>query len=72
MEDNQIGSITNTYEEIYLGHEIYIEPNRDPYREGFEWSVCKDDVEIDSGLAFSIADALEEARKIVDAAAKSD
>ena len=71
MEDNPTGSITGTYEEAYLDHEIYIEPNRDPYREGFEWSVCKDDVEIDAGLAFTIADSLEAARKVVDGVAKS-
>ena len=70
MEDIQVGSIANSYEEIYRGYEIYIEPNRDPYREGFQWSVCKDEEEIDAGLAFSIPDALAEARKVVDAAVK--
>jgi hypothetical protein len=71
MKDTPEGSITSTYEETYQGYEISIGPNRDPYREGFEWSVCKDGEEIDGGLAFSIADSLEEAHKIADKAAKS-
>ena len=66
MEQDPTGSITNSYEEIYRDYEIYVEPNRDPYREGFEWSACKDATEHDSGLSFSIADALADARKAVD------
>jgi hypothetical protein len=70
MQENTVGSITNTYEEVYLGYEIYVEPNRDPYREGFEWSVCKEDSVIDNGLAFTIPDSVDQARKVVDAATK--
>lgn len=55
-----------TYEEEYLGYQIYIEPNPDRYNEGFEWVICKDDVVWDDGLKFSIEDALESARKAVD------
>lgn len=66
MEIDPTGSITNSYEEIYCEYEIYVEPNRGPYREGFEWSVCKDETEYDSGLSFSIADAVAEARKATD------
>ena len=66
MDDSSSESITKTYEELYRGYEIYIEPNRDPYREGFEWSACKDETEHDLGLSFSIADAVSEARKAVD------
>jgi hypothetical protein len=68
MEANPIGSITGTYEEVYQGHEIFIEPNRDAYREGFEWAVCRDAIEIAAGLSFTIADALDEARAAADAA----
>ena len=71
MNTNSAGSITGTYEETYLSHTIYIEPSRDPYREGFEWAVCKDQVEIEAGLAFSIASAIKEARTATDKAAKS-
>ncbi len=66
MEQDPAGSITNSYEESYRGYEIYVEPNRDPYREGFEWSVCKDETEHDSGLSFSIEDAVSAARQAVD------
>lgn len=50
----------------YFGYEIYVEKNRDRYRGGFEWFVCKDENELDVGLAFAISDALAEARKFVD------
>ena len=66
MEIDPTGSITNTYEEIYRGYEIYVEPNRDPYRGGSEWSACKDEVEHDAGLSFSISDAVTVARKVID------
>jgi hypothetical protein len=66
MDDSPSESITNSYEEIYRDYEICVEPNRDPYREGFEWSACKDEIEHDSGLSFSIADAVADARKAVD------
>lgn len=55
-----------TYEEEYLGYQIYIEPNPDRYNEGFEWVICKDGGVWDSGLKFSIEDALEAAQKAVD------
>lgn len=55
-----------TYEEPYAGYMIFIEPNRDRYRGGFEWSVCRDDIELQSGLEFSIEEALKVSRKFVD------
>lgn len=66
MIEGSIGT-GHRYEESYSGHMIFIEPNRDPYREGVEWSVCKDDVEIQCGLEFSDVAALDVARKCVDA-----
>lgn len=56
----------DSYEEEYFGYEIYVEKNRDRYRGGFEWFVCKDENELDVGLAFAANDALAEARKFVD------
>lgn len=55
------------YEETYEGRSIFVGPNRDAYRGGFEWSVCKDDVELESGLEFSVDEALKAARQAVDA-----
>ncbi|GAA0793241.1 MULTISPECIES: hypothetical protein [Pseudomonadati] len=55
-----------TYEEEYLDHHIYIEPNPDSFSEGFEWAICKDDSEWDNGLEFSIEEALKAAQKAVD------
>ena len=66
MEQDPKGSITNSFEEIYRGYEIYVEPNRDRYTGGFEWSACKDEAEHDSGLSFLIEDAVATARKAVD------
>jgi hypothetical protein len=67
MVEGSIKTTGHRYEEAYSGHLIFIEPNRDPYREGVEWSVCMDDVEIESGLEFSDEAALDAARKCVDA-----
>ena len=67
MDESPIESLTNSYEKIFLDHEIYIQPDRDPYRGGFEWSVCRDGVELDAGLEFSIDDALKKAQGVVTA-----
>ena len=67
MAESHIESLTNSYEEIFLDHEIYIQPDRDPYRGGFEWSVCREGVELDAGLEFSIDDALKKAQVVVTA-----
>lgn len=61
-----VDSTVDGCQEEYLGYEIYIEKNRDRYRSGFEWSVCKDEIKLDAGLAFSENDSLIEARKFVD------
>ena len=67
MAESHIESLTNSYEEVFLDHEIYIQPDRDPYRGGFEWSVCREGVELDAGLEFSIDDALKKAQGVVTA-----
>jgi hypothetical protein len=54
-----------SYEEIFCGVEIYIEPNPDRYRGGFMWFVCRDENELDTDLAFTKNDALAEARKAI-------
>ena len=66
--EHLIGSI----EEEFEGHEIYIENNPDHYRGGYEWSVCKDNVMLDSDLAFSIESALTEAKNSILALNKNE
>lgn len=61
----QIASIDGTYEETLNGYEIYVSPNRDHFTGGYEWSTCKDEVEWDGGLEFSITDAINCARDAV-------
>ena len=53
--------MTDSYEDEFLGYTIYVEVSADRYNPAFSWSVCKDNVEYDSGLAFSIETAIEEA-----------
>ncbi|PKG79174.1 hypothetical protein CXF80_13140 [Shewanella sp. Actino-trap-3] len=53
-------SDTEIIEETIDGFDIYIEPNPDQYRDGYIWSVSKDDEELNSGLVFTVDDALEE------------
>ena len=72
MDRNHTELLANSHEEIYLDHEIYIQPNRDTYRGGFEWCVCRADVELDAGLDFTVEDALKQARSAVDALMQAD
>lgn len=55
------------YEEEVNGCTIFIDVNPDRWREGFVWSVCKNDIELDSGLTFDVADAIGGANSVVDA-----
>lgn len=57
------GEMVSSHEESYRGFTIFIEPNPDRNRGGFQWSVCKDNVEHDCGLELSIAVALSTARQ---------
>ncbi|PMG51367.1 hypothetical protein [Shewanella sp. 10N.286.52.B9] len=54
------------YEETYLGFDIYIETNPDEYREGFCWSISRNDEEHDYGLDFEAQQALEAAYKAIE------
>jgi hypothetical protein len=66
MKNKNIETDWQSYEEIFHEHEIYIEPNPDHYRGGFSWSVCKDESELDCGLATTVKDALLEAHKAIE------
>lgn len=57
---------TDVTEECVNGYNIYIEPNADRYQEGFTWSVSKGDIERSTGLAFTMQDALLEARAYIE------
>lgn len=65
MHDQNSETSPESYEEVFCEHEIYIEPNPDHYRGGFAWSVCKDDCEIDCGLANSMDEALADAHLLI-------
>lgn len=52
-------------EESFQNYEIFIEDNPDKYRGGFIWSISTDDNMWDSGLAFTIEDAITEAKAAV-------
>ena len=43
---DSVDPTTDNYEEDYFGYEIYVEKNRDRYRGGFKWFVCKDENEL--------------------------
>jgi hypothetical protein len=59
-------SDTEIIEDIIDGFDIYIEPNPDQYRDGYIWSVSKDDEELNSGLVFTVDDALAEIHSFID------
>ncbi len=54
-----------SYENIDRGVEIYIEANPDHYRGGFAWSVCRDESELDCGLALTEDEAMAEAQRAI-------
>lgn len=55
------------YEEEVNGYTILIDVNPDRWRGGSVWSVCKGGVELDSGLAFDVTDAIGSANNAIDA-----
>jgi hypothetical protein len=63
---NNISVINNPHEETYLGFDICIESNPDQYREGFTWSISRDDEEYDCGIDFEAQQALEAAYKAIE------
>ena len=58
--------ITLPYEEEINSFTIYIEDNPDRWRGGYSWAVCKDEVELDSGLAFDVIDAIYSANNVIE------
>jgi hypothetical protein len=63
---SKISVINLPYDETYFGFDICIEPNPDQYREGFVWSISRDDEEYDCGLDFEVQQALEASYKAID------
>ena len=57
--------MSETYEEAFLEYTIYVEVSADRYNPAYSWSICKDDIEYDSGLAFSKDDAIAEAEAAI-------
>lgn len=58
-------SIRVPYEEDINGFTIYVEDNPDRWCGGYQWALCKDEVELDAGLECTIADALQRAYSII-------
>lgn len=56
----------------YCGYDIFLAPNRDQHRGGFEWSIHKDGEEIGSGLDFDEGVARESARIAIDKLGRGD
>jgi hypothetical protein len=50
--------------EIQIGEfTVFVEPSLDRYNPGFSWSVCRNNTELESGLAFSEEAAVKEAEQ---------
>jgi hypothetical protein len=54
------------YEENLCGFDIFVEPNPDSWRGGFQWSVSQDHEELECGLEFSGSLALEAAHIFIE------
>ncbi|MDP4536014.1 hypothetical protein Q3O60_07440 [Alkalimonas collagenimarina] len=59
MAANEAIDIQIPYEEELGDYTIFIEDNPDHWTGGYLWSACKNGIEFDSGLEFSIAGALQ-------------
>ena len=57
--------MSDSYENEFLGYTIYVEVSADRHNPAFSWSVCKDNLEYDSGLSFSETDAIAEAKAAI-------
>lgn len=53
------------YEENLCGFDIFVEPNSDNWRGGFQWSVSIDNEELECGLEFSRSLALYAAKRFI-------
>lgn len=54
------------YEENLCGFDIFVELNPDNWRGGFQWSVSKNNEELECGLEFSSSLAMDVARRCID------
>lgn len=66
MNIENIGEDRRSYDNIYRGVEIYIEANPDHYRGGFAWSLCREENELDCGLALTENEAMAEAQRAIE------
>lgn len=57
--------MSDSYEEEFQGYTIYVEISADRYNPAYSWSICKDDVEYDTGLSFSRDDAISDAEAAI-------
>ncbi|MBC3832274.1 hypothetical protein H8K33_12185 [Undibacterium amnicola] len=66
MNIENIEGDRRSYDNIYRGVAIYIEANPDHYRGGFAWSLCREENELDCGLALTENEAMAEAQRAIE------
>lgn len=66
MDAQQADLENELYEESLWGFDIFVEPNPDSWRDGFQWSVSQGHEELECGLEFSSGLALEAACKFIE------
>lgn len=54
------------HEDEYRGYDIFIERNRDPYREDLSWQISIDNGIWDDGGEYSLDECLKSAKKAID------
>lgn len=57
---------SESFEDSFCGFDIFVEPNPDSWRGGFQWNVCRDNEELECGLEFSGSLALDVARRCIE------
>lgn len=66
MDASQAVLENELYEKSLCGFDVFVEPNPDSWRGGFQWSVSQGHEELECGLEFSSSLALEAARNFIE------
>jgi hypothetical protein len=65
MNTTQTAADDQTVEYSPISYEVFIEPNPDSWRGGYQWSVNNGDEELECGLAPSRRLAMSTAKKLI-------
>ncbi|MCH8493937.1 MAG: hypothetical protein LAT53_11955 [Idiomarina sp.] len=57
--------MSETYEEEYQGYTIIVEPSPDRWNPAYQWSICRDEIEYNCAISFTLKSAIEDAQSAI-------